>query len=174
MNRAERYKRNYALIRNKYFDHKLAQASRTWSDERIYKELGIRVGRTTPELTPLTAENITRGKRKYANYQYGIEVGLTPAESNKVTNYKKSKIKSTRDYLRARTKRQRMDLWSSWARHTSPMPPAIEREAREINRATILANGRRRPRRAGSAAEGDAYLTISRPIEKTLLLGVFT
>lgn len=143
MTRAERYKRNYRIIKNVYHDTALAKRAQTWSDEHIYNDLGIRVGnRKTPELKQnVSQRQITSAKRRLANFQYGRSLGLSVKEAKRVNRYKREKIEESSKYHSARKKRfnrsnktKRMDLWSAWATHRSPMPPEIEQEAREYNR----------------------------------------
>jgi len=45
LTRAERYKRNYALIRNKYNNSVLAKRAQTWGTKKLYNELGIDVNK---------------------------------------------------------------------------------------------------------------------------------
>ena len=54
MTRAERYKRNYRLIKNTFQNTTLAKRAQTWSDATIYEKLGIKVGgKRTPEIKKL-------------------------------------------------------------------------------------------------------------------------
>ena len=60
LTRAERYKRNYGLIKNAYQNSTLAKRGQTWSDERIYKELGVKVtSKSTPDLKKITSSQQT-------------------------------------------------------------------------------------------------------------------
>lgn len=148
LTRAERYKRNYRIIRNKYHDSELAKKAQTWSDETIYQDLGIKVtNRKTPELKKSTKAQKSRGKRNLNKYLYARGFGLSVKQSKKLVPYKKEKIQSTDEYIRVKEKKftlknkhKRMDLWSEWSeRGRGNMPPAIEKEARDINRSTIVA-----------------------------------
>ena len=147
LTRAERYKRNYGLIRNRYYDSKLAKKAQTWSDQKIYDELGINVtNRKTPTLKPATPAKQTRAKRELYNYQYARGYGLSVKESNKLKRYKKEKIDTTDLYLRTKKKRfteknriTRIDQWSIWSENgRGNMPPFIEKEAKKTNLDTIV------------------------------------
>ena len=55
--RAESYKRKYRAILNAYKDSKLARKYRTYSEDRIYKEIGVKIPKKTPELKPIPNKN---------------------------------------------------------------------------------------------------------------------
>ena len=152
MTRAERYKRNYALIKNTYQNSTLAKRGQTWSDERIFNELGVKVTeKSTPKLKKIKTSQTAYYTRKLNKFIYARSIGIDVKESKKLTTYKKSKIDSSREYFDASSKRfnlqnkhRRMDLWSEWSSHPDGsdrgnFPPAIEKEARRINRETEVA-----------------------------------
>ena len=145
LTRAERYKRNYRIVKNAYQNSTLAKRAQTWSDERLYNELGVKVEVKTPTLKTATKRQVTSAKRKLDHFIYARDLGMSVEDSRKVTKYKKSKIESTYEYLETKTKRfttknkiKRMDLWSEWSRGLGNMPPEVERLARERNRETIV------------------------------------
>lgn len=146
MNRAERYKRNYRIVKNKYHDTKLAKRVQSWSDERLYNELGVKVGgKHTPDLKPTTPSQKVRARRELGKLNYALDLGMNIEDAKKVVKYKKSKIESTHVYLSTFSKKltnknkiKRMDLWSDWSRGRGDMPPDIERKAREVNRSTVV------------------------------------
>jgi len=152
MTRAERYKRNYGLIRNAYQNSVLAKRGQTWSDEKIFKELGIIVtSKETPTLKKIDSSRQSYFNRKLDKFIYARSIGIEVADAKKLTGSKKSKIDSSREFYDARSKRfniqnkrRRMDLWSEWSSHPrgsdrGNFPPAIERAARERNRLTEVA-----------------------------------
>lgn len=151
LTRAERYKRNYGLIRNTYQNSTLAKRSQTWSDERIYKELGIKVSnKKTPLLKKIEPKKQSYYNRKFDKFIFARSIGIDVKESKKLTTYKKAKIRSSREYFDASSKKfniqnkhRRMDLWSEWSSHPEGsdrgnFPPAIEKEARRLNRETSV------------------------------------
>ena len=149
MTRAERYKRNYRKIKNTYQDTKLAKQAQTWSDERLYTELGIKAEGATPELRTIEPEQQSRYKRKLEKFKFARDIGLDVDVAKKVTKYKKEKIINTHAYLQARATSDtnknriiRMDLWADWSGIRGDMPPLVEKEARQINRETIIGGKR--------------------------------
>ena len=106
MTKAERYKRNYRLIKNKFHDTKLAKKYQSYSDDQIYSQLGIKVAnKKTPELKTATKSQVSRSRRLLLKYQYARSQGLDPDEANKVTKYKDSKISSTAEYITTKNKK---------------------------------------------------------------------
>ena len=104
LTRAERYKRNYRLIQNTYQDSKLSKKAQTWSDDRIYKELGIKVAnKKTPELKKVKKERKTYYARKYNKYREARLKGLSPERSIKVRSkgYNKKVIGNYVEYEKA-------------------------------------------------------------------------
>ena len=145
MTRAERYKRNYRIVKNTYQNTVLAKRAQTWSDDRLYKGLGVKANVKTPRLKTITKKQQARFDRKLDKFIYARDLGVEVSEARKITQYKKSKIKSTHKYLKvkagkltAKNKHKRMDMWSEWSRGFGDMPPEVEKLARERNRATIV------------------------------------
>ena len=158
LTRAERYKKNYDAIRNKTADPKLARKARTWSDKKIYEELGVKIPKKAPRLKPLPRDKKdlhklqTRKTRLLKKYIYGRSIGLTAEEANRVRRYKKEKIASTRQYKQQKklsfrkyqnitNKEKRLDLWSDWSKDDN-LPPEVHRIAKEINSETSNKSGR--------------------------------
>lgn len=151
LTRAQRYKRNYGLIKNEYQDTKLAKKAQTWSDEHILNELGIDVkGKRTPKLRKLkTSRQKAYYKRKLSNFFYGKEIGLETQEAKKLAHRKLTRIDSTKEYLSSltrkygrREKKSRESLWSTWSeKGKGNMPPAIEQFAAEKNASVIMNDG---------------------------------
>lgn len=146
MTRAERYKRNYRLIKNAYNNAVLAKRAQTWSDERIYNELGVKITKSTPKLKVIPKEKNTYYERKLKNFLYARELDIPVKEAKALTTYRKKKIASTADYLDSISKKRvaknterRIKLWRKWsANNNKLMPPAIEREAVELNRKMVV------------------------------------
>lgn len=145
LSRAEIYKRNYRKVKNAYQDTKLAKRAQTWSDERLYNELGIKATGKTPQLKTVKSSDKARFKRKLENFRYARDIGLDVKTAKSVTKYKKTKIVNTYAYLSTREKKDtnknkimRMDLWADWSGIRGDMPPLIESQARKINRETIV------------------------------------
>ena len=123
MNRAERYKRNYRIVRNAYNDPKLARRARTWSDERLYNELGITTTvKKEPELKELSTNN-SYYERKLENFTYARKLGLNVKDAKKYTKYSKERIKTTSTYKKLADKPfdyenrvSRQDKWKEWSK----------------------------------------------------------
>jgi len=151
MTRAERYKRNYRIIKNTYQDTTLAKSAQTWSDDRLYSELGIKVeNKKTPDLKQIQPERKAYYTRKLNKYLYARSVGFDVKESRKFTSYKKQKIESSYTYQDVSNKKRnfknrkrRLKLWGEWSDNiTGNMPPEIEKQARDRNRATSVGGKR--------------------------------
>ena len=158
LTRAERYKRNYGLIRNAYQNSTLAKRAQTWSAKKIYQELGIKVDKKkTPILKKIDPKKQAYYDRKLDKYVYARSIGLKPKIAKKVVGYKKSKIDVTQEYQDVtskkrnfQNKKRRLKLWKKWSlrnidkdgkftREKGNMPPEIEKIARDRNRATEVA-----------------------------------
>lgn len=169
--RAERYKRNYRLIKNTYQDTKLAKRGQTWSDERLYKELGIKITKSTPKLKKIKKSKQAYYDRKLRKFQEARLKGLSVERSIRVRSrgYSKKVIKKyteyeealDRDYSYSERKR-RETLWGEWSdnegmkrdekgrfvgrdkiRDKLSLPPEIVERAIQRNRdAKVLVNGK--------------------------------
>lgn len=158
LTRAERYKRNYALIKNKFNDTALASKYRTYSDDNLYKILGIEIKESTPkdiELKKYSKDQEYYYKRKLDNFRYGLDLGINSITMNRLFKFKKSKIEATLDYQKETKKLfnidrriARYDLWSDWSRNDN-LPPDINKMAKDINRET--------PQRDGARDDYDSY-----------------
>lgn len=151
LTRAERYKRNYRIIKNTYQNTTLAKRAQTWGDDRLYKDLGIKVSnKKTPVLKKIKHSQQSYYNRKLDKFVYARSVGFTPKESKKFVKYKQSKIDSSKDYqdvsakrLNFQNRKKRLRLWREWSSHDEAdrgnMPPEIEKIARERNKKTKVA-----------------------------------
>jgi hypothetical protein len=168
--RAERERRRYAAIRNYYGDEKLARKYRGYSDERILKEIGVRVPKSTPKLKPIPDE-MTRAKksRDLEKYRFAaIEVGLEPIDAIRLKKVSRKKIVTTKEYrdVMARSDRgnastqERIDLWAKWSK-TKSMPPELVQMAREVNATTILEGTAKRTRLGKSDKYGYGVIYYS-------------
>lgn len=158
LTRAERYKRNYRIIKNTYQDTTLAKSAQTWSDKRIYEDLGIKVAKKkTPEFKYIKKTQKAYYTRKLNKYLYARSIGLGVKESKRARPYKKSKIDVSYEYQdvsskkrNIKNKNRRIALWKKWSlrnidkdgkftREKGNMPPEIEKIARDRNRQTEVA-----------------------------------
>ena len=152
LTRAEKYKRNYRLIKNAYQDATLANTAQSWSDERLYNDLGVKVtSKRTPELKSIKPTQKSYYTRKLNKYLYARSLGIEVQESKKLTRAKRAKIDSSFEYLDASSKKfntqnkhRRMDLWSEWSSHPAGsdrgnFPPALDKAARKLNKETMVA-----------------------------------
>ena len=143
LTRAERYKRNYALIRNTYQDPALAKHARTWGDKKLYEELGITITKRTPDLKPTKTKKKAYYDRKLANFLYARGHGADVKTAKRLQNYRKEKIDSGIDFSKTKGKKmtnaqreRRMDNWSKWSSGGNYFPPEIEADARKRNKST--------------------------------------
>lgn len=143
---AERRKKIYRVVRNAYGQKELADKAKSWSDERILRELGLRIPKKTPELKPLpTAEQLTRKKRELKKFQESVrDIGLKPEQATRLKGYSKKRIKTSKEYYQeiadfdktTQGRMRRIDLWGSWSK--GQLPPDVHRLAREINSQTVV------------------------------------
>lgn len=155
LTRAERYKRNYRLVKNAYQDTTLAKLAQTWSDDRIYNDLGVKITKSTPKLRKVPKTKKAYYTRKLTKFLYGRSLGFTVVDAKKYTRYQKRKIESSYEYQDASSKKRnlknkhrRMDLWADWSSHpagskTSNFPPEIEKMARDFNRDIKMNDGKK-------------------------------
>ena len=155
LTKAERYKRNYALIRNTYQNPDLAKHARTWGADRLWNELGVKVPEYKAgkeiELKEIRPKQQAYYDRKLANFLYARGKNADVKTAKKVAKYKKKKIDAaiqlsktrgktaTKDQsvkLTNKQRMQRMDQWSEWSQGGNYFPPEIEKNARDINRKT--------------------------------------
>ena len=141
LTRAERATLVRRTVRNAFYDPELARtvAVNGWSDERIERELGIKVPKKIPELKPLTEKARKRGARRLDHTIYGLQIGLEPAVVRKVWNYTKGKIDSTKQYhdaLKPYSHRAtRYKYWREWSRKDNlNFPPELRARAVAYNR----------------------------------------
>lgn len=156
MTRAERYKRNYRLIKNTFQNTTLAKRAQTWSDATIYEKLGIKVGgKRTPEIKKLkTKRQRDYYAKKYNKFVYGVDLGLVPVKARKLARRKKSRITETSSYQEAlkrdfnKGEQDRRDaLWKKWSEKGSgKMPPEIEEIAASKNAAQFVGEGKNKKR----------------------------
>lgn len=127
LTRAERYKRNYRIIKNAYQDSTLAKKYQTWSDDQIYKELGLKVAnKKTPELKKVSKDKQAYYKRKYRKYTQARLKGLSPERAIKVRNkgYNKKVITNYGEYEKALSRKiseteteKRKKIWENWSKN---------------------------------------------------------
>jgi len=125
--RAERYKKVYRIVKNTYQDTALAKKSQTWSDETLYRELGIRIGKKkTPELKKINKKQRPYYSRKLAKYRQARLQSVSVKQSKKASTrgYSKKVIKNIAEYeqslKRDYTKESfhdRKKAWSRWSKH---------------------------------------------------------
>lgn len=140
MNKADRYKRNYRLIRNEYNDPKLARKARTWSDERLYNELGIKTTiKKEPKLKELST-NDSYYERKLDHFKYARNQGLDVKEAKRLTKYSKKKIKAQATYYELKRpikdptiQKDRNIEWKRWTK-SNALPPSVRKDAIQINK----------------------------------------
>ncbi len=122
MTRQEKLKTRYRVVRNYTGDPDLARRARSWSDKRIFDELGIKVTKTVPKL------------RTYKPETYKKHELLILAHRQKRGKPKEIKKKKTKRSLMS----LRKDKWTQWSKDNSAgsigsFPIAIERTAQEMN-----------------------------------------
>lgn len=158
----EKEKIRYRAIRNAFMDRDIAEKYKKRSDERIYKELGIKIPKTLQELKPLPKTKSSKSyyKRKLDKITYSLEIGLKPKRAKKLAKYSKSRIKATRDYVKEMrqtySKESRKELWKNWTKEGKAkfssnegrrvfynnLPPELYKLAQDINRNTQNREGK--------------------------------
>jgi len=112
-------------------DPKLARKARSWSDEKIYQRLGVRVRNVS--LREITPRKRTRGTRKLELFEYALERGATIKRARHLSTrgYSKERIrhilfggggkgkKKIDGYIwPIQPKSRRPALWSEWSSET--------------------------------------------------------
>lgn len=123
MTRQEKLKTRYRVVRNYTGDPDLARRARSWSDKRIFDELGIKVTKTVPKLRTYKPETYKK---------HELLILAHRQKRGKPKEIKKKKKKVSKYKLRKQK-------WSQWSRDNSAgtigsFPIAIEQQAQEINR----------------------------------------
>ena len=151
--KALRYKRNYRLINNAYHNTTLSKTAQSWSDSKLYSELGIKVTKSMPKLNPRPKVKQAYYNRKLDKFLYARRLGLEVKEAKAQQGYKNTKIKLNARYILAdrlrvkNNKSERIDmsryerrrkLWSDMMKDKKSMPPEIVKRAKEINSNTRI------------------------------------
>jgi hypothetical protein len=103
MTRAEREELRYRVVRNAYADPAIARKARGWSDERIERELGLKVTKSIPKLQIYDGPTIQRKREEYKRFEYARSIGV---ESKKARDLRRRKTD-------APAKKER---WRDWCR----------------------------------------------------------
>jgi hypothetical protein len=103
MTRAEREELRYRVVRNAYADPAIARKARGWSDERIERELGLKVTKAIPKLQIYDGPTIQRKREEYKRFEYARSIGV---ESKKARDLRRRKTD-------APAKKER---WRDWCR----------------------------------------------------------
>ena len=142
MTRAEREELRYRVVRNAYADPAIARKARGWSDERIERELGLKVTKSIPKLQVYDGPTIERKRQEYERFQYALALGL--------------ETKKARELRRRKTDRSaRKEKWRDWCREEQKIrdkrkdfrgyvrtsddggfPESFREQARSLNRST--------------------------------------
>jgi len=134
----------YRAVVNYYGSVPLAQKARGWSEERILRELAIKVPKNMPKLKekPTDRQIKTRftqlEKFQLAQEQHNIR------ESLQLRTFSKKKIQSSNEYKESQKKplpasaerEKRINLWRKWTK-AKALPPFLQKLAETTNRAQI-------------------------------------
>ncbi|MEM0173392.1 MAG: hypothetical protein QXI16_02680 [Sulfolobaceae archaeon] len=147
MTRAERLKRNYAILRNITGDSKLSNRAKHWSEEKIYNELNIYVGdyikTNKTKLKPYTNNYRNRLLKSADNkYKYAVKHGVSE-ENAEIIKYQTYKVidlqikyqmffKSKHKRFTKTEKELRSKEWKAWSEEDI-YPPMLVHQARQIN-----------------------------------------
>jgi len=103
MTRAEREELRYRIVRNAYADPAIARKARGWSDERIERELGLKVTKSIPKLQTYDGPTVQRKREEYKRFEYARSIGV--------------ESKKARELRRRKTDRSaRKERWRDWCR----------------------------------------------------------
>lgn len=147
MNRADRIKQRYAIIRNITGDSKLSNKAKHWSDEKIFNELNIVIenykNSSKSHLKPITKHYRNRLLKSADNkYNYAIKHGVSE-ENAEIIKYQTYKVinlqikyqmffKPKHKRLTKREQDERKDEWTMWSKEDI-YPPMLVHKARQIN-----------------------------------------
>ena len=148
-----RQKRKIAVY-NAYYDIDLANKARSWSNERILKELGVSIPKGTPtKRKKPSAQTIKQKQKELEHYRYGVLVGLDYKNAFRLKRYAKPKLESSSEYYKQKkvsvkdfnipaNRSKRIDLWIEWSKNEN-LPPDVSKMARQLNRNTKIEHGKR-------------------------------
>ena len=74
LTKAERYKRNYRLIKNMYQNTTLAKQYQSKDDDILWGHLGIQVTKSIPKLRKVSKDKLPYYERKLDHFLYLIQV----------------------------------------------------------------------------------------------------
>jgi len=189
--RAERYKRNYRLIKNAYQDATLAKAAQSWSDQKLYDDLGVKVTKSMPKLRQVPKTKKAYYNNKLIKFLDARDMGVSVKYAKQAYRTPKVKVLAQAEYnevsgkKRVHTnKKRRMKLWGQWSTHfakgkkttkgmkgDSNFPPELEEQAVKINRSIKLANGKRLDDHADYGYVATFYMFVEgKTYEETLPL----
>jgi hypothetical protein len=143
MNRAELYKLRYRVIRNKTGNVQLARKLRSWSNERIYEEYGIKIPskpRKVPELKVVSEKKKKRVQNEIIRYRLALSEGYTPKGAREVKRkgFKrliKPNTNSILDEYFLGDRKDRKRQWAEWSKsNRKTMPTDVDVLAQKINR----------------------------------------
>ena len=150
-----RQKRKIAVY-NAYYDKDLANKARSWSDERILKELGITVPKHQPKLRKQPSQKTVELKQKeLEHYRYGVLVaGLEYKKAYQLKRYSKPRLVTSGEYYKQlklgikefytpENEKKRIELWKQWSKDEI-LPPDVVSSAYKINKNTMIEHGKRR------------------------------
>lgn len=124
MTTAQKQRLRYAAIRNAYGDASLARKARHWSDERIYKELGVVLPKRVPKLRKFKPVTVKRKQRELERFQDAKKAGINIDLARRLKTTSRNKVT---------TVRERLDQWRIWASDDT-FPRMLVSEAMKINR----------------------------------------
>jgi hypothetical protein len=134
----------YRAVVNYYGSVPLAQKARGWSEERILKELAIKVPKNMPKLKERPTERQIKTRfTQLEKYKLALEEH-TVKEALILRTTSQKKIKSSNEYKQSQKnplpasaeREKRINLWRKWTK-AKALPPFLQKLAERTNQAQI-------------------------------------
>lgn len=135
MTNKTRSKLIYRNVRNYTGDVELARKARSWSDEKIFNELGIKLNKRVPKLVEYTPETYKRRQTEIQKFKIAIVRGYTPQEAYTLKRKSYKQIEPQRSVMfpsHSNTKANKRKIWQSWAKEDD-YPQYIKEAVRRVN-----------------------------------------
>ena len=138
-NRSNIEKIKYRAVKNYYGSTELAKKARSWSNDTILRELGIKVPSRLPNVKTPSERAVKQRFNQLERYKLAQQEH-TVEEALKLRRYAKKYIVSSNEYQQTlktpmppvRELSRRKELWTKWSLSHS-LPPFLKKESQRVN-----------------------------------------
>lgn len=128
--------RRYNAVYNAWADSKVASQARFWSEERIEKELGVKVPKSIPKRKTHSNQRKKTLQTQFEKFRV-LVLTETPEVAYRKSRGLKPKAKAKKKKRSSIAERKkRMKQWKNWSESKS-YPSTIIKKAREVNREVL-------------------------------------